>query len=271
MEDKKLSSEDMCQLLAFTSVNIYEGFVVELKNQIDLSILGMTNMSMYATADSALRNFCEENRIPEPDVLMEDGKDVSPEQDGTNTYFSMELLGDEGMKYQEARDRYLEIETIVKKHADEMNKISEKASVYFHDSTEFNSYFENSKLKNHKDILQETIAIYDDKSMHNVDVMFTAEGIVPIVRGSVKTSIPYIQLASDDVKKKAIALLGGMTDIGKNVALAYPIAALVPGIAAIAMGVAVLDSKSLTSVTNTLQGMIDEISYVILKEATPAK
>lgn len=269
MEDKKVSSEDMCQLLAFTSVNIYEEFVVELKNQIDLSILGMTNMSMYATADSALRNFCEENRIPEPDVLMEDGKDVSPDQDGTNTYFSMELLGDEGMKYQEERGRYLEIEAIVKKHADEMNKISEKASVYFHDSTEFNSYFENSKLKNHKDILQKTIAIYDDKSMHNVDIMFTADGVVPIVRGSVKTSIPYVQLASDDVKKKAIALLGGMTDKGKDVAVAYPIAALVPGIAAIAMGVTALDSKSVNSVTNALQGMIDEISYVILKDATP--
>ena len=58
---------------------------------------------------------------------------------------------------------------------------------------------------------------------------------------------------------------------GKNVALAYPIAALVPGIAAIAMGVTALDSKSVNSVTNALQGMIDEISYVILKDATQAK
>ena len=270
MEDKKMLWEDMCQLLALTSVNIYEKFVVELKNQIDQSIFGMTDMSMYATADSALRNFCEENRIPEPDVLMEDGKDVSPDQ-GVNTYFSMELLGDEGMKYQEERGRYLEIETILKKHTDEINKISEKASIYFHDSAEFNSYFENSKLKKHKDILQKTIAIYDDKSMHNVDIMFTTEGIVPIVRGSVKTSIPYIQLAGDDVKKKAIALLGGMTDKGKDVALAYPGAVLVPGIAAIVMCVTVLDSKFVKSVTDALQGMIDEISYVILDEATTLK
>ena len=152
-----------------------------------------------------------------------------------------------------------------------MNNISEKASVYFHDSAEFNSYFENSKLKNHKDILQKTIAIYDDKSMRNVDVMFTADGVVPIVRGSVKTSIPYIQLAGDDVKKKAVALLGGMNNKGKNYALVYPIAALVPGIAAIAMGVTAIDSKSVISVTNALQGMIDEISYVILKDVKSTK
>ena len=62
-----------------------------------------------------------------------------------------------------------------------------------------------------------------------------------------------------------------MTDKGKDVALVYPVAALVPGIAAIAMGVTALDSKSVTSVTNALQGMIDEISYVILKDATPAQ
>ena len=66
-------------------------------------------------------------------------------------------------------------------------------------------------------------------------------------------------------------MLGGMTDKGKDVALVYPVAALVPGIAAIAMGVTALDSKSVNSVTNALQGMIDEISYVILKDATPAK
>lgn len=268
MEEKRVSSEDMCKLLAFTSVNVYEEFVVELKNQIDLSILGMTNMSMYANADSALRNFCEDHMIPEPDILMEDGKDVSPDKDGTNTYFSMELLGEEGRNYQEKRSRYLEIERIIIKHADEMNRISEKASVYFHDSAEFNLYFENSKLKNHKDILQQTIAIYDDKSMHNVDIMFTAEGVVPIVRGNVKTSIPYIQLASDDVKKNVLALLGGMTDKGKDIALTYPVAVLAPGIAAITMGVTALDSNSVRNITNALQGMIDEISFVILKDAT---
>ena len=85
----------------------------------------------------------------------------------------------------------------------------------------------------------------------------------------------------DVTKSLSFALVFGLVAVfflslsgfafGVSINQFYPIAALVPGIAAIAMGVTALDSKSVTSVTDALQGMIDEISYVILKEVTQAK
>ena len=85
-------------------------------------------------------------------------------------------------------ERFQSIEQILKKYAMRIANISPKATLYFHDSEDFNTYFENSKLKNHKDILQKTIAVYDDKGIQNIDVLFTVNGVVPVIKNVIKNA-----------------------------------------------------------------------------------
>ena len=117
-----------------------------------------------------------------------------------------------------------------------LNGVSEKAKVYLHGSQEFMTYFDSGKLKDHKDILQNTIAVYDDLTKHNADILLTTDGLVPIFRNSIKTQISYFALAGEKQSKKIYEIaksadyskypellmfaLGGVGGIGGIAALA---------------------------------------------------
>ena len=70
---QKINKNNMIHLMEFTSIQFFGDFIAELKRQINDTVLGMTDMSMYATADTKLRDFCMTYGIPEPDKLIEEG------------------------------------------------------------------------------------------------------------------------------------------------------------------------------------------------------
>ena len=197
IEEKKVTQDDLLLLLKMTSLEAFESFITELISQINTTIIGMNEMSRFAMADTKLRDFCMDHNIPEPDELLEKGSDAKSDTGFVNNYFGMDLLEIRDNMSETETERFQSIEQILKKYAMRIANISPKATLYFHDSEDFNTYFENSKLKNHKDILQKTIAVYDDKGIQNIDVLFTVNGVVPVIKNVIKTPIPYISLANE--------------------------------------------------------------------------
>lgn len=268
MDEQQVNYEDMCKLIELTSYAMFEEFVEEMKEQMMVTILGMNSMERFAEADSALRNFCINHNMPDPDTLLEDSRDAKSDRGIIPTYFGYELLGEAGENYQREQAQYKAVEQIIRKYTSEAKKENEKEAIYFHNSAEFNRYFERSELKNHKDVLSKTIAIYDDKSFHNVDVLFTSEGIVPVVKRKVKENISYISVAGEEVLKKVNSLRHAAG--GKSIASAATRTVLLSAVSPILpISLAAKESHDMYCVATIIkkyQSMIDEIATELVSE-----
>ncbi len=258
VEEKTVSFEDMRQLMYLVSGGIFNEFTSELRKQIHTSLVEMNEMSQYAATEKALRDYCGEHGIPET-VLLDSGVEVNTDSEHIRTYFGLELLGEYGKSIQKERDKYREIEEIIRKYRKRIGSLSDKAALYFHDSADFNSYFETSKLKEHKGILLKTIAVYDDKSLQNVDLLFTTEGVVPVVRKNILKTMLYETLVDDNLMKKLAAeaqekvINSGLLGIAFSNPLAF-----------VAAGLAAVDNNAINRIVKELQPMINEIVEKLL-------
>ena len=77
--------------------------------------------------------------------------------------------------------------------------------LYMSTQEEFDRYFIKTSIPNKREIRRKTVAVIDDTAKSNSDLLITTEGIVQIVKGRVKETVPYeaITLAAD---KSAIIL-----------------------------------------------------------------
>ena len=270
IDEKKVSFEDMCKLLMLTSGNVYILFATELSRQAHTTILGMSEMSKYAIAEKALIDYCHDNNIPEPELIMSTDVDTYADATHVKTYFSYDLLGKYGKELRKERQRYRKIEEIIRKHNDQIGTINEKGKIYFHDSPEFVSYFENSKLNKQKDTLIKTIAVYDDNSIQNFDMFFTTEGIVPVIHSRVGQIIPYFSLTEEDIRKKAADTSKkiGPSAVCLATSLVSPILGFA-GLASLAIsgGIAAADVITLRKKVEEIRPVFNDICEALIAEA----
>ena len=268
IDEQQINYQDMCKLMELTSYAMFKEFVAEMQQQVMVTIWGMNSMEKFVEADNKLRNFCINHNMPDLDSLLEDSRDAKPDRGIINMYFGYELLGEAGELYQREQIQYESVKRIVQKYTLEAKQENEKEPIYFHDSAEFNKYFERSDLKNHKSVLSKAIAIYDDKSVHNVDVLFTSEGIVPVVRKRVKETIPYISVAGEEVLKKAEALRHAINgkDIASVATRAIVQSAVLPIISISSIAKESHDMYFVSAVIKKYQSMIDEIATELISE-----
>lgn len=264
IEEKKILIDDINNMLFYTSASFLGDFQNELEKQINESISLMTGMAQYATTDSALRNFCYEHDIQEPDILLDEGENLDDTDIENKVYFSLNLLGADGRKIDNNQKLNRKIEKIIKNHMLDLKIISDKSDAYFHDSIEFNMFFENSKLKDHKDILQKTMAVYDDQSIFNADLLFTVDGVVPVVRNNIKELIPYVLLASAEERQNIRKLVSDVYLSDKK----FQSAVIVSSIFGTNVSSIMTDSnrnerRQVGNILDKIQPMIDEITATL--------
>ena len=258
MDNSFIDVDDYFNLLILPPMVLKE-FVSELKNQIKMSFLGRSNMAELARADSVVQEFCNRHDISEYDAKDSNTNNVFSVG---RKRFSFELLGDEGKSFYRKQERNKRVEEIIRNHVEDIKTISEKSDVYFRDtsSTDFNSYMSKCRSKDKIHICQDVVAVFDDKTRHNVDIMFTVDAIVPVIRGSIKTPIPYLYIGSGKNESKNIKasdMINGYMVLG----------ILTNGLSSLAMyGLAAHDARSVERIIQHLQKMIDEIFDVYINE-----
>jgi len=266
IDEGSIEYEDMLQLLELTSIDLFSEFIDELEGQITETVCGMNDMSKYAMSESKLNEFCCSHGIPEPGLLIEEGIEANTDLDIIPSYFELEKIvqSEREIELSETQNRFREIEHIIRYYRCSVNTASEKTKMYFYNSEDFITYFEASTLKEHKDILKNTIAIYDDKTDRNVDVLFTVEGLVPIVRNSVKKTIPYLYLCGDEKRKEIVEMVNRF---GVKMELFTKETGGPMGLANIMFkrGM-VADTRAIKHVISEVQDMIDEICELLVKE-----
>ncbi len=206
INEQQTDYDDICKLLMYTSLGFFEESYKELKEQVRTTISGFTTMEKFASSDSALHKFCIEYSIPEPEILLKRGVQKY-EDESAECVFKLEMLGKEGEKIQKEQEKYRIIEKIIKEYMDKLNSISKKAEAYLHDSDEFKQYFSRKGMKKNRSLIRKTITVYDDKSLANTDILFTTEGMIPIIYDKEKPMLEYPILASTIADNKAIEVV----------------------------------------------------------------
>jgi len=269
INDRQVDYDDICKLMAYTSFEFFEEAYKELKKQIEVTIIGYNTMEKFAASDSALRSFCIKYKVPEPENLLKVGNEKYEDQSADRA-FKLEMLGKEGERIQKEQEIYKGIEKVIKRYLDKLNGISKKANAYLHDTEEFNSFFNGKGMKKNRSLIRKTIAVYDDKSLSNTDILFTVDGVIPIVHGKEKTKISYFSLVSankqDNVTnrlKEALKSEEGKDFLTK--ALEDPVCVAMSIGPVIKVGIAYFDNKMVEDVLNSVRPMFDDISNEILR------
>ena len=150
-------------------------------------------------AEGNLREFCIIQGLETPDRVFETANDIMEESEIQRPYLGIELIED-GISSTVVNDQFDKIKQIIAAHASRICQLSEKARIVISGEEEFDRYFIRLDIPNKRDIRRKTVAILDDYSSKDRDLLFTIEGIMQIVKGVVKVVVVYdeIALSSDN-------------------------------------------------------------------------
>ena len=203
--DAELSSFDekiYADIQKITLRKLTNDFFVTMAKEITDSVNSKTEMKDFAIAEINLVEFCKKEGIDEPEVLFA-RKDDADEDESLDVYFTPDLIGDSAIKQNERiQKNKAMIETI--RDAIESIVINvEEIEFYTQEDPRINRYFYDKKYKNFR---TKTLAVLDDRTKGDMDLLFTTEGLMPVIKGKGKAVVPYdkIHWSKNNKKKELI-------------------------------------------------------------------
>ena len=163
-------------------------------------------------AETNLRDFCIKQDLETPDVLYDSSDDLVENAELKKQYLSYDLI-DEGVTTAETDNRYKEIADKIVSFRDTVNSLGKQIVVLMKDQEDFDRYFSHNVSNDHK-LQRKTVAIIDDQTDADNDLLFTIDGIVQIVKGKKKEAVSY-----DDIK--VLKNETGLAEIGLMIHQAY--------------------------------------------------
>lgn len=177
-------------------------FFITIAKEIRKSVQAKREMSDFAIGEIHLAEFCQKEGIEEPEILFAH-RDDAKEDEVSSVYFTPELIGDEAVKQNE---RIQKNKAMIEDIRDSIESIVinvEGIEFYTQEDPRINRYFYGKKYGNFR---PKTLAVLDDRTKGDMDLLFTTEGLMPVIRGKGKSVIPYkeIQWSNNGKKKELI-------------------------------------------------------------------
>lgn len=154
-------------------------------------------------AETNLRAFCIHEGFDFPTEIYEKANDIDETDESRRPYLGIELIED-GVLTSVVNDRYDEVRKTIGEYETTLCKDPEKARLLMTDKEEFDRYFINLDTRKKRMIRRKTVAVLDNVSEKNDDLMFTTEGIVQVINGRVKKEVPYDSVAFNSNKTELI-------------------------------------------------------------------
>lgn len=146
-------------------------------------------MSFFANAESQLADFCRYEDLPLPEILFEERDIVLDDSSGT-TYFAPDVFGESAVQNSETHKRYIQMCDIVRESVRNGLIGGKSVEILTKDDDKILTYFKQKALKDSNQF-KKTLAVIDDHSMKNFDLLLTTDGVVVVTGGKVKYSIAY--------------------------------------------------------------------------------
>lgn len=198
-EFKYQDYSDMCQMLSYES---FTGkFFINLKIIIEKEIQKVNTFDLLEKFDDELQSFCENENIDMANYVKRYIEQISNEQ---QMVFNEEMLGKDMIDELALMKNIDSIVNHLNSIKDEMidNTQNETKLILKSDTEDFNYYIKNVNF-NKKDVTK-IIAIIDDSSKSNIDMLLTTEEIILLKKGKEKTRSKYneIELINDSNEMK---------------------------------------------------------------------
>lgn len=170
-------------------------FLKELKEAVTRSVNAKTELQDFAIAEVRLAEFCKKEGLAEPEILYKNRGDIPSEIDA-ETFFTPELLGDTD----ENKERNLRYEIhagmrqTIRNYMTEITRGCEYIEFFTADDPRMERYFSTKLMtKNHR-LKKKVLAVMDDRSRADKDLVFTYEGILLSVKGKWTSRAHYSKI-----------------------------------------------------------------------------
>lgn len=176
--------------------NFFRDIAIKIKK----SVNEKKEMSDFAIAEFNLSEFCKKENLREPEILFKHKDDMALEKDNEQTYFTPDLINTNSFKQNDRIHKNKEMIKLIKEHIKNIAINTEVIEFYTQEDSRTNQYFYDNRLQNYRIIRCKTLAVLDDRSNADMDLLFTTEGIIPIIKGNVKsiTSYKYIHWSKNN-------------------------------------------------------------------------
>ena len=166
----------------------------------------MDEMQDFAIAQTNLTRFCNKEDIEIPELLYLHKDDVQ-EKPEEIVWFTPELLSEKAVMQNERVKKNGEMVRRIQQDMEKIVTNPEVVEFYTQEDVRMNRYFYNKALQKSLAIRTSTLAVLDDRARSDCDLMFTTSGIMPVIRGHVKKTIPYQEITwSGNTRKKELRI-----------------------------------------------------------------
>lgn len=205
--DESLSDFDEKKYADIQKITLGEltgNFFVTMAKEIMESVNSKTEMKDFAIAEINLVEFCKKECIDEPEILFA-RKDDADEDELLEVFFTPDLIGDSAIKQNERIQKNKEMIKTIKGAIESIVFNSENIEFYTHEDPRINRYFYGMKYQKFR---TKTLAVLDDRSKGDMDLLFTTEGLMPVIKGKGKAVVPYDKIKWSKNKKKKELVIG---------------------------------------------------------------
>lgn len=198
----KFNKEVYANIQKITLREFTKEFFFKMANELVESVHIKTKMSDFAIAEFNLVEFCKKEGIEEPEILFAH-KDDAEDGESLHIYFTPELLGDEAVKQNDRIQKNKVMIEDIKNNIDSIVINIKEIEFYTLDDSRINRYFYGKKYGNFR---SKTLAVLDDRTRGDMDLLFTTEGLMPVIKGKGKAVVSYdkIQWSKNSKKKELI-------------------------------------------------------------------
>lgn len=195
--------EDIQQItLKKLTADLFVSMVKTIKKSVDAKI----EMSDFAIAEFNLVEFCKKEGISSPEMLFA-RKDDAETEDALKTYFTPDLIGEKAIEQNERINKNKRMVISIKAAMRAIVLDQDNIEFYTQEDPKVNRYFYGKAMQRNRTIRSKTLAVLDDRSKGDRDLLFTTEGVMPVMRGKCKAVTPYDKINwSENSKKKELTI-----------------------------------------------------------------
>ena len=197
--------EDFEDLESFLSSGYRNQIFWMLKDAVDDVFEKDMSLDEIARIEYDIYEFCKENNIPEPVISFDY---YHPDEEESEELFSINLLGENAEKKQRLGEAQRSMSDLISSYTEET--VSGKDVKWLIEGTnEFKKYFERGKVAGIDLVRDSAIAVLDDLTWANNDLLFTRTGIVYIAGN---------KISGDDVLYREVTLdiAASSLNLGQN-------------------------------------------------------
>lgn len=188
--DKELTILESLDFKAFTEL-----YIDQIYEDVNSYIYKKSSMYEFSYVEQNLREFCLKQGIPEPDILLKRSECYHYIEEYKPGYFTPELLGAEALITKKEADRSRRMIKFINSMTDELILNGEKTSLFVKGDNKFDLYMSKKSSRFNSEFRKKTLAVLEERSFNNNDIIFTQKGIVLVGFNTLKAEVSYREIS----------------------------------------------------------------------------